>query len=201
MGCKSSFVLQQKIQLKRYVYRVYKNFISEGFQEDHMKKFHNLKISDFGEVSDLLLQKYRQLKHQRLSLYLYIHESRIKNKKCLKEKNFGELNFMTVNHPILIHKFLLSIGGRIFFSATFYQILPRLFYTDRITFNSDGVSTNLYLDLLKKDILDLPLNILLRILEGYFKYFSYERIKYIFENINPDKYNVDSFICSNKHFK
>lgn len=53
--------------------------IFEGYQKNHIKIFDDLKISDFGEVSDLPLQKYRQLKHQRLNLYLYIHESRIKN--------------------------------------------------------------------------------------------------------------------------
>ena len=53
--------------------------IFEGYQKNHIKIFDDLTISDFGEVSDLLLQKYKQLKHQRLSFYLYIHESRIKN--------------------------------------------------------------------------------------------------------------------------
>lgn len=108
---------------------------------------------------------------------------------------------MTVNHPILIHRFLLSIGGRIFFNATFYQILSRLFYTDSTTFDSDSVSTNLYLDLLKKDILGLLLNILLKYLKGYFKYFSYGGIKYVFENVTPDRYNTDYFVFSNKYFK
>lgn len=108
---------------------------------------------------------------------------------------------MTVNHPILIHRFLLSIGGRIFFNATFYQILSRLFYTDSTTFDSDSVSTNLYVDLLKKDILGLLLNILLKYLKGYFKYFSYGGIKHVFENVTPDRYNTDYFVFSNKYFK